>query len=126
MTLSRDFATISVSMKDIKRGYPERTIMVKIRRNKSVHPPHIHCWYKWDKRKWHVLVTYVNGPNGTDENGASSWRTMLVQIGRTRMAPPQDLLVPYLDGRSGLERPWDILRTSHVHWDVSLAYLGHR
>ena len=95
MTLNRDFATIiSVSMRDKKSGWPERTIMVKIRHNKSVHPPVIYYWSKWDRRIWHVLGTYVNGPNGTDENGAYSGRTLLVQIGRTRMTPPQDHSIP--------------------------------
>ena len=88
MTLNRDFATISASMKDKKAGYPERTEMVKIRHNKRVHPPDIQCGPKWDRQKWHVLGTYVNGPNGTDENGAYLERTLLVQIGRTRMTPP--------------------------------------
>lgn len=46
MTLNRDFATISVSMRDKKSGYPERTVMVKIRHNKSVHPPVIYYWSK--------------------------------------------------------------------------------
>ena len=56
MTLSRDFATISVSMKGIKRGYPERTVMVK---NK-------------DTIKGYILRTYIVGINETKENDTSS------------------------------------------------------